>query len=179
MNAPAPASVRVAHAAEFVLRRPTVSDGALIWRLVCDSGVLEPNSCYAYLLFCSHFADTCLVAERAGDVIGFVVAYRPPTRPDAVFVWQIGVRADARGLGLGKRLLHHLMELPNCHDASFLEATVTKANVASQRLFLGFAKERDLPCEVTTGFTGADFGQLAHEDEDLYRIGPSPSRSHV
>ncbi len=162
---------------ELRLRRPTVSDGAAIWALVRESGVLEPNTCYAYLLLCTHFAETCLVAERGGRLLGFVLGYRPPTRPEAVFVWQVGVRADCRGEGLGKRLLGRLVELPGCADATFLEATVAPSNEASNRLFLGFARELGVPCELERGFESADFGPLEHEAEPLYRIGPLRSKA--
>ncbi|PRQ03005.1 L-2,4-diaminobutyric acid acetyltransferase [Enhygromyxa salina] len=159
-------------ASELSLRRPRVADGAAIWALVRESGVLEPNTCYAYLLLSTHFAGTCVVAERDGELVGFALGYRPPTRPEAVFVWQIGVRADARGAGLGKRLLHQLVELPDAADATFLEATVGTSNQASARLFLGFARERGVACERAPGFESADFGPLEHEPEPLYRIGP-------
>src|SRR5690606_4540692 len=64
----------------IAFEQPTVADGAEMWRLVRESGVLDENSCYAYLLLCRHFDSTCLVARQAGDVVGFVAAYRPPNR---------------------------------------------------------------------------------------------------
>jgi L-2,4-diaminobutyric acid acetyltransferase len=159
------------------LRPPTVHDGAAIWALVRELGVLEPNTCYAYLLLCTHFAETCLVAERGGELLGFVLGYRPPSRPEAVFVWQIGVHADARGEGLGKRLLAGLVERPACADTTFLEATVAQSNEASTRLFLGFARDLGVACELERGFDSADFGPLEHEAEPTYRIGPLRSKA--
>ena len=156
----------------IVLRSPSVSDGAAIWQLACSTQVLEPNTCYAYLLLATHFADTCVVAESDGDIVGFVAAYRPPTKPSAVFVWQIGVSHGARGRGLGKRLLHHLVEAPACQSVTHLEATVAASNEPSMRLFSSFARERGVPCERGRGFEAADFGPLEHEAEELLRIGP-------
>ena len=149
-----------------------MEDGASVWKLACDSGVLEANSCYAYLLLCTDFADTCLIVERDRELLGFVVAYRPPSNPDSVFVWQIAIRDDARGQGLGQRLLGALVELPGCEGITALEATVGRSNLASHRLFRAFARERGAGCEVTEGFTRAHFGSLAHEEEDRFRIGP-------
>ncbi len=153
-------------------RVPTVRDGAVMFELARESGVLEPNSCYAYLLLCTHFADTCMIAERGAEALGYVAAYRPPQRSDAVFVWQIGVRSDARGQSLGKRMLHALVDLPGCREVRFVEATVAPSNAASKALFRAFARERELGCEVLPWFEAADFGPLAHEPEQLYRIGP-------
>ena len=85
----------------LTLRSPTVEDAAAIWRLVRDSGVLDLNSPYSYLILCKHFAETCIVAEEAGVIVGFVTAYRPPITPDVIFVWQIGVAQSVRGRGVG------------------------------------------------------------------------------
>ena len=166
----------------LVFRAPTVDDGAQMHALVKDSGVLEPNTCYAYLLLATHFADTCLVAMEGDRMLGFVAAYRPPSHPEAVFVWQIGVRAEARGRGLAKRLLHELVERPACAEVTHLEATVDPANEPSCRLFRAFARERGVPCDVSPGFAPHHFttkhfaphhkGPAEHPPEDLHRIGP-------
>jgi L-2,4-diaminobutyric acid acetyltransferase len=171
------AAPRPGRAGAVTLRNPTREDAAAVWELVGASGALEPNTCYAYLLLCTHFAETCLVAEGAREkgLLGFVAAYRPPSDGDAVFVWQIGVAAEARGRGLASRLLDALVALPACADARFLEATVGESNSASERLFRAFARRHGVACRVTPGFRAEHFGPLDHEDEPLYRIGPLTS----
>lgn len=161
---------------EITLRKPGVRDGAALWRLVRRSGTLEENSCYAYLLLSTHFSTTCVVAERDGEVVGFVAAYVPPTRPDVLFVWQIGVDVSARRRGLGKRLLKHLVTLRGAHGARFLEATVTPSNLPSRRLFTSFAEEIGVAFREQDGFSREDFGGESHEAERLLRIGPLPER---
>jgi L-2,4-diaminobutyric acid acetyltransferase len=158
--------------ASIFLRNPTVVDAAKIWRLVRDSGVLDENSCYAYLLLFHHFSETCVIAEREEAIVGFVAAYRPPTRTDAVFVWQIGVASKARREGLGKRMLRHLVGLPACRDVKYLEATVTPSNLASRRLFESFARESNAAVTWSEAFRAKHFGSNSHEDEELVRIGP-------
>ena len=54
-----------------------------VWRLVVEGGGLDANSPYLYLVMCSDFADTCRVAYDGDALVGFVVGYHPPTRPDA------------------------------------------------------------------------------------------------
>ena len=160
----------------ITLRCPVVQDGAALWQLVNRSGALEENSCYAYLLLSTHFANTCVVAETAGGIVGFVAAYIPPTKPDVLFVWQIGVAREARRFGLGKRLLNHLASLVGARDARFLEATVTPSNAPSRRLFESFAEGLGVSCQETEGFSHEDFGAETHEAERLLRIGPLPER---
>jgi L-2,4-diaminobutyric acid acetyltransferase len=154
------------------LRAPKREDGEAIHRLVLESEALEANTRYAYLLLATHFADTSIVAEQGGEIVGFVAAYRPPVRPTALFVWQIGVAAAARGRGLARRMLEDLLRRPACAEVEYLEATVGTSNAASRRLFTSVARHLDVPCHVGPGFEAADFGDEAHEAEDLFRIGP-------
>ncbi|MAQ14936.1 MAG: diaminobutyrate acetyltransferase [Sandaracinus sp.] len=169
-----PVSPGPAPAEGLRFRAPTVDDGAAMHALVKTGGVLEPNTCYAYLLLATHFADTCLVATEQGEVVAFVAAYRPPTHPDTVFVWQIGVHPRLRGRGVARRLLNELVTRGD--GVRFLEATVDPANEPSRRLFAGFARHQGVPCAIGAGFephhftTGA--AGDAHPPEHLHRIGP-------
>jgi len=160
---------------DLLARRPRLSDGHAIWELVKNTGVLEPNSMYAYLLLSTHFARTCLVVEDTldqGKLLAFVAAYRPPSHEDTIFVWQIGVANEVQGLGLGQQMLQALLSLPACQDVRYVEATVGTSNQASAKLFQGFARRNSLGCSVSKGFTATDFGSQHHEDENLFRIGP-------
>jgi L-2,4-diaminobutyric acid acetyltransferase len=49
--------------AEPQIRVPQPGDGPRIWRLIKAAGALDTNSLYCNLLQCSHFAETCAVAE--------------------------------------------------------------------------------------------------------------------
>jgi len=142
-----------------------------MWSLVGASGVLDVNSPYAYLLVCSHFAATSVVAEREGALAGFVAAYACPERRDTVFVWQVGVAASARGCGLATRMLDRVVR---CDPRfRYLEATITDSNHASWALFRGFARRRGAACREAEGFAATLFPPgLAHEAEVLVRIGP-------
>jgi L-2,4-diaminobutyric acid acetyltransferase len=157
--------------AQLELRPACVEDGRRIFALVGEVGTLERNSGYAYVLLCSHFADTCFVAERDGKVVGFVLAYRPPSAPEAVFVWQVGVSPTERGQGVGQRLLEALVAAPACLDARFLTATVSPDNGPSLSLFRGFARKRGLECTERVGFPARLFTE-PHADEHLLQIGP-------
>lgn len=166
-------------ASALAVRPATVQDGYPVWKLVGDSGVLDVNSVYCYLLLFEQFRETCLVAERNGSVVGFVAAFKPPGRPDTVFVWQIGVDASVRGRGLGKLLLERLLVRPACRDIVWLETTVTPSNRPSRALFQGLAQRHGVHCKITVGFDRSLFGNEEtgdHESEELYRIGPFQPR---
>lgn len=154
------------------IRTAELTDAATIWRLVEASGALDVNSCYAYLLLCSHFADTCLVACEGEELAGFVAAYVPPRQPEVIFVWQIAVAPRYRGQGLARELLAQLVERARTQGARYLEATITPDNQASQRLFRGLAESRNWPVDTRTHFESRHFAGSSHDPELLFRIGP-------
>jgi len=124
------------------LRKPTKLDGAAVCQLVSDCPPLDQNSMYMNLVQCDHFAETCILAEKGDKVLGWISGHIPPTAPDTIFVWQVAVHADARGLGLGKRMLNALLQRPACAQVTKLETTITRSNGASWGLFRSFARDR-------------------------------------
>lgn len=152
------------------MRAPRTRDGRRIWGLVRDSGVLDLNSPYAYLLVCRHFAETCIVADDGEALAGFVVGYRPPDAPQTMFVWQVGVSHDHRGRGLGRTLIVELLQ--RLDGVRFLEATVTPSNEASWRLFRSVAHHLGAAFESRPYFAEQDFPPGGHEREELVHIGP-------
>lgn len=150
-----------------------------MWRVARDSRTLDLNSTYAYVLFARDFAETSRVAVVDGEVAGFVLGYRRPSRPDCQFVWQIAVDERFRGLGLAGRLLDSLVREARVEPAvRTLETTITDDNVASQRTFRSFADRWDgAPVRVSPLFESAhlspgDSDSETHEPERLYEIGP-------
>jgi len=161
----------------IAFRPPRVEDGAEMWHVVNETGVLDPNSGYLYLLLARDFAHTCVVAEENGRLLGFVTGYRRPAAEDTVFLWQVGLRPEAQGRGLGRRLVHAFLASPGARQAAFLETTVTPSNEASRALFRAVARDFDAECRVGPCFLAGQFPQAGHEDEELFRIGPLPPRA--
>jgi L-2,4-diaminobutyric acid acetyltransferase len=153
---------------ERIIDRPSTEDAAAIWRIARDSGKLDLNSSYAYLLWCHDFADTSAVARVDGDVAGFVIGYRRPVAPDTVVVWQIAVDAGQRGKGTAAALLDALVERTGVRQ---VETTITPDNEASNALFRSLADRWDAHMRVAGEFAAGEFPD-DHETEVLYRIGP-------
>lgn len=137
-----------------------------------DCPPLDTNSAYCNLLQCTHFADTCVVAERAGQILGWISGYCPPSEPDRIFVWQVAVHPDARGLGLGQKMLSILVDRPATAHATHLITTITDDNEASWRMFTGFARKRSLELARTPYFEQDAHFAGAHATEHLVTIGP-------
>ncbi|GMW03014.1 MAG: diaminobutyrate acetyltransferase [Candidatus Hydrogenedentota bacterium] len=157
------------------IRKPALDDANRMWTFVCANPPLERNTCYAYHLLCDHFSETCAIAEDAREMVGMVTAYRPPTRPECLFIWQIAVTKRSRGIGIAHAMITHLLDRAATHPPAFLEATVGKNNDVSRRLFQGFARKLNVSCVERVLYPGESFGSDKHDDEILLRIGPLPA----
>ncbi|TKD52292.1 diaminobutyrate acetyltransferase [Sphingomonas baiyangensis] len=163
-----------------MLRRPVPGDGPRITRLIAECPPLDRNSAYCNLLQCSDFAGTCIVAERDGEPVGWISAYRPPARLEQLFIWQVAVSPQARGIGLAGRMLASLLDRPEVPGATEMVTTITHDNAASWALFEAFARRHGAKIERAPRFErDAHFGG-AHETEWQARIAPLPqSRSNT
>lgn len=154
------------------LRPPLVEDGATISDLISRCPPLDTNSVYSTLLLCTHFSQTCVVAERSGRAVGWISAYLPPETPDTLFVWQVAVDRLARGERLGGAMLEHLLSRPACERVSALQTTITMGNESSWRMFRGFAERRDAAFSAQPHFFRGSHFAGAHATEHLVTIGP-------
>lgn len=154
-----------------ILGPPEIADGPELWRVARDSGTLDLNSPYTYLLWCRDFAATSVVARSGDAVAGFITGYRRPDATDTFVVWQIAVASAYRGTGLGLRMLDHLAARLTPTGAHFLEATVTPDNEPSARLFAAFARNRGAEVDRYELFAAELFPEQ-HPPEMLFRIGP-------
>jgi len=163
------------------LRRPRVTDGRDVHALVAACAPLDTNSLYLNLLQCTHFAETCVVAERPESqrpVVGFVSGYLLPSRPTTLFIWQVAIASSERGRGLARAMLLDLLERPACRAVNRIETTITKSNDASWALFRSLA--RSLRCPLDDSRVLFDRNAHldgVHESEVLVAIGPFEPRA--
>jgi L-2,4-diaminobutyric acid acetyltransferase len=153
-----------------LLRAPTAEDAAALWKLIEACPPLDRNSLYCNLLQCTDFADTCVVAERSGELVGWISGYVPPSRPDTFFVWQVAVAPAARGQGLALQMLDWLVERPAAPAARVLTTTITEANAGSWALFSAFARRRGSALGRTPRFERDAHFQGAHDTEWEARV---------
>ncbi len=160
---------------DIEIRKPQIEDAFGIWSLVKNSPPLDLNSKYSYMLFCTHFRDMSVVAldpTQENKIVGFVSGYRPPTQPDALFVWQVAVDGSMRGMGLAPRIVRNILEREENQDLVYIQATVSPSNKASAGLFRKLAKIYSADCCTSTLFSSEHFGEGDHEEEVLFHIGP-------
>ena len=159
-------------AAALVLREPTAKDGPRVTQLIADCPPLDTNSAYCNLLQCTDFADTCILAERDQQLLGWISAYRPPSEPEVLFIWQVAVAHAGRGQGLAGRMLDELLQRPSAAGVTSLTTTVTEDNTASWGLFEAFARRHEATVERTARFCRDKHFSGSHDTEFEARIAP-------
>jgi L-2,4-diaminobutyric acid acetyltransferase len=152
------------------LRKPAGADGAAVWALIKDCAPLDVNSMYCNMIQCDHFSDTCVIATIGDDVVGWVSGYLVPEDPEALFVWQVAVSEKARGQGLGRKMLQHLLERDACAAIQRIQTTITRDNDASWGLFSGFADRKGAQMDSAAHFKKHEHFQGEHATEHMVTI---------
>ena len=163
-------------AMQITLRSPTPEDGAGVHQLIEQCPPLDANSMYCNLLQCTHFAGTSVAAEQENDahnkLLGFISAYILPERNNTLFIWQVAVSEQARGLGLAGNMLKQILDRPQCAQVSYLETTITDSNQASWALFKSLATKLETRLEKSSLFDRDKHLAGEHDSEYLARLGP-------
>ena len=156
-----------------MIRQPQATDGRAVKALIDSCPPLDSNSLYCNLLQCTHFAATCALAEVDGRPVGFASGYLVPDEtPHTLFIWQVAIAGEARGQGLGRRLILDILGRPGCAQVSRIETTIGPDNMASWGLFeslarrLGAKSEREVMFDRHKHFAGE------HDSEIVLRIAP-------
>jgi len=157
---------------DLILRVPSADDGPALHHLIASCPPLQANSRYCNLLQVTHFADTVVVAEQGGILLGAVTGYLLPHAADTLFVWQVAVHQAARGQGLATRMIEEIAGREVCRGVRWLETTIDPENTASWKAFQKFADARGAPARRELLFSRQAHFEGVHGDEVLLRIGP-------
>ena len=89
----------------FSLRRPTEEDHRFLVSQVDEWWGGRKLHMYLPRLWLQHFTGTSWVAEDGnGRIVGFVVGFISPDRPDEAYIHMVGTSPNHRGAGLGRTL---------------------------------------------------------------------------
>lgn len=154
-------------------RPPAATDAAAIYRAAPAHGTPLQDSCYAFILLCTHFADHGIVAEQGGEVVGYALGFRPPSRQGEIFIWHLGVGPGQSRGELIPRLLEETRSRRANRDAKYLCMTVNPSDRALQDELQAVARRLGARCSVEPCFPASLFAE-PHADESLFRIGPLP-----
>jgi len=108
------------------------------------------------------------VAEYDDQIVGFLSSYIKPEDATCLFIWQIAVSKEVRGLNIAANLLRWLMKQPSCKDVKSVEGTIG----ASEKLLKRFAREHNANYQLSTFLEASQFGDESHEEELLFIMSP-------
>lgn len=151
-------------------RTPRMEDGIRIHNLIASCPPLDENSSYCNFLQSSHFNKTCVLAEFNGKVAGFISGYRKPDAPHQLFVWQVAVAPDMRGLGLAYQMLQELLMREHLQEITAVETTITESNKGSWRLFKKLDAANGKQGSVKVFLDEEQHFKGRHDTEYLYHI---------
>ena len=84
-------------------------------------------------LFLDHFHDTSLVAQKDGQMIGFLIGFLSPSPKlqNEAYVHFMGVHPDFRQKGIGKTLYERFFEICRTHGRTVVRACTSPVNKGS------------------------------------------------
>jgi predicted GNAT superfamily acetyltransferase len=82
-------------------------------------------------LFFVHFRDTSFVAERDGELAGFLVGFLSQSEPEAAYVHFAGVSPAERGSGLGRELYERFYAVARAAGRTRVSCVTSTANAGS------------------------------------------------
>lgn len=156
----------------ITLRTPLLEDGMSVFRLIQRCPPLDTNSSYCNLLQCGHFSNSSVAACQGNELLGFISGYPLVERPDTLFIWQVAVDEQARGLGLASHMLMHILERSTSRGYQYIETTITADNQPSWALFKRLAKQLGAEFQSAPWMDKQTHFDGLHDSESLIRIGP-------
>lgn len=158
----------------FTLRKPSLEDGLIIHDLINICPPLDENSSYCNFIQCGFFSETSVIAEDNGGIAGWISGLCPPANEGQLFVWQVAVHPDRRGMGLGLRMLDALVAraLTQGPGHTSMATTISPGNEASWALFSAFARHHDADIERRDWLSHDRHFAGRHDAEDMVTITP-------
>ncbi|MFN2745481.1 MULTISPECIES: GNAT family N-acetyltransferase [Bacillus] len=95
-------------------------------------------------LFFDHFQHTSFIAEKGGDLIGFLIGFLSQTNPEESYIHFVGVHPDYRKIQVGKKLyeaFYRKAKEAECKTVRCITSPVNKVSIAYHRK-MGFSIEK-------------------------------------
>ncbi len=113
-------------------------------------------------VFVNHFHDTSLIAERDGELAGFVIGFLSPSRPDEAYIHFTGVNPAWRRTGLGRFLYERFFAMARANGRTVVKAITSPQNARSIAFHraLGFT-----PSDPVTDYDGPSLDRVTFRRE--------------
>jgi predicted GNAT superfamily acetyltransferase len=111
-------------------------------------------------LFLDHFHATSFVAERAGDLAGFLIGFLSPSLRDVAYIQFVGINPRSRGNGLARQLYESFFALAVADGRRLVRAVTAPQNSVSIAFHtaMGFTVTAPIP-----GYDGPSSAMVVFE----------------
>lgn len=94
-------------------------------------------------LFFDHFTNTSFVAEKDGNLIGFLIGFLSQSHPNEAYIHFVGVSPDHRKCSLGKHLYNQFFKVAQQNGRNIVRCVTSPVNKGSIAFHtkMGFAIE--------------------------------------
>ena len=82
-------------------------------------------------LFFEHCSDTCFVAERGKELVGFLVGFLSQAHPEEAYIHFVGVHPEFRKGGVGTQLYERLFEVCRRNNRKIIKGCTSPVNTGS------------------------------------------------
>ncbi|MDN9010920.1 GNAT family N-acetyltransferase [Brevibacillus laterosporus] len=117
----------------MVIRHVNPSDYAIVSPLINEWWGGRQMADMLPKLFFEHFTHTSFIAEKNGELIGFLIGFLSQTHADEAYIHFVGIHPEYRRNQLGKRLYEQFFQKvleSNRHVVRCVTSPVNKASIA-------------------------------------------------
>jgi GNAT superfamily N-acetyltransferase len=116
---------------EILIRPADPADAEVLQAVVHDWWGRPIESDMLSRFFLTHFRETCLVAERNDEVVGFLIGFLSQALPDEAYIRLVLVHPLHRGAGIGRALYEQFFAVARRHGRRIIRSVTSPANRAS------------------------------------------------
>ncbi|WP_394578419.1 GNAT family N-acetyltransferase [Cytobacillus firmus] len=82
-------------------------------------------------LFFDHFTDTSFVAEKDGDIFGFLIGFFSQTHPNEAYIHFVGINPAVRKQSIGKQLYNKFFDMVKTNNRQIDRCVTSPVNKTS------------------------------------------------
>ncbi|UOE56100.1 GNAT family N-acetyltransferase [Cytobacillus oceanisediminis] len=136
------------------IRNVKSSDYYVISPLINEWWGGRPMSDKLPKLFFDHFDNTSFIAEKDGQIIGFLIGFLSQSNTDVAYIHFVGVNPDFRRIQIGKQLYNEFFKVVKMNNRNVVRAVTSPVNKDS---IAGFQIEKgDKEIDGVSVFTDYD-----------------------
>ena len=82
-------------------------------------------------LFFDHFTDTSFIAEKDGEILGFLIGFLSQTHPNEAYIHFVGVNPTVRKQSIGKQLYNKFFDVVKTNNRQIIRCVTSPVNKTS------------------------------------------------